>query len=377
MKILKGIANDLKNIGNTFTIEVLAKEIQPKITGILRKHQKDRQRKSKLNPLLTVWLILVLPLRRELSYHNVLGWLLSGLRSLGWDIPRHCVEDGAITHARKRIGVEVLRELFYATRDFSRKAVADFHGLVSLAVDGTALSMPDTHSNLAKFGKHKCGRGKSAYPQMRVVALVNTVTQSIFDLSFGPFSGKGKGTGERSLAMPLMLKHAGKGILFLLDRGLYAFLLFHQLMEKQADFLVRVPAHVKLRKIRNSQRPDGSYLAWIKGKVEIPQTNPYSKRKKWKPVKRVIRIVEYKIPGFRKIRLATSLQDVNITARELVDRYHRRWEIELAYDQIKTHQSARRTGQSPSVLRSKRPDLVEQELYAMMALYNLVKDLIN
>ena len=51
--------------------------------------------------------------------------------------------------------------------------------------------------------------------------------------------------------------------------------------------------------------------------------------------------------------------------------------MELAYDSIKTHQFATRTGQSRTILRSKLPDLVEQEIYAMMTLYNLLRDLIN
>ncbi|MFO0702129.1 MAG: hypothetical protein U0236_23190 [Nitrospira sp.] len=53
------------------------------------------------------------------------------------------------------------------------------------------------------------------------------------------------------------------------------------------------------------------------------------------------------------------------------------WEVELTYDSIKTHQCARRTGQCPTVLRSKTPDLVRQEIYAMLTVYNLVRDLIR
>jgi hypothetical protein len=68
---------------------------------------------------------------------------------------------------------------------------------------------------------------------------------------------------------------------------------------------------------------------------------------------------------------------LTIEAREIVRHYHRRWEIELAYDSIKTHQCATRTGQSRTILRSKLPELVEQEIYAMLTLYNMLRDLIN
>ncbi|MBW1745449.1 MAG: hypothetical protein JRJ25_03670 [Deltaproteobacteria bacterium] len=32
--------------------------------------------------------------------------------------------------------------------------------------------------------------------------------------------------------------------------------------------------------------------------------------------------------------------DPDITAREIVIHYHKRWDIEIAYDEIKTHQCA-------------------------------------
>jgi hypothetical protein len=50
--------------------------------------------------------------------------------------------------------------------------------------------------------------------------------------------------------------------------------------------------------------------------------------------------------------------------------------ITNAYDEIKTHQCVTLRGQSPTTFRSKRPDLVEQELYAMLIMYNLVRQLI-
>ena len=55
--------------------------------------------------------------------------------------------------------------------------------------------------------------------------------------------------------------------------------------------------------------------------------------------------------------------------------YHKRWDIELCFDEIKTHQCATPRGQMPTLFRSKRPELVEQELYAMMLVYNLLREL--
>jgi hypothetical protein len=50
--------------------------------------------------------------------------------------------------------------------------------------------------------------------------------------------------------------------------------------------------------------------------------------------------------------------------------------ISKTQDEIKTHQCATLKGQMPTTIRSKRPDLVEQELYAMLIMYNLIRSLI-
>jgi hypothetical protein len=285
------------------------------------------------------------------------------------------VEDGAITHARKRIGVAVFCDLFKASAAIAGKVGADFHGLVSIAIDGTIMTMPDTPGNLLEFGKPGSGRGIAAFPQARLVGLVATAVQALVDVALGPCCGKG--TGERTLGMKLILQNARQGILFLLDRGFYGFDLLHAILEKAAHWIVRVPKSVTLEPIRKSRLPDGSYFAWIIGKIEDAAGPDTSGRKRWIEVKHKVRVVRYQIKGFRSTRLVTSLLDSAIEAKELVKEYHCRWEIELAYDSVKTHQCGRRTGQCPTVLRSKLPALVRQEIYAMLTVYNLLRALIQ
>ncbi len=373
MSVIGNVAQNLQAVSATFTVEALAKDLQPEVHAALMKHDKEAQRQSKLSPVLTVWLILTLPLRRELGYRNLLNWLVSGLRSLGWNIPRNSVAEGAITHARKRIGVEVIRDIFEASKSIVSQLKSDFHGLVSVAIDGTCLTMPDTPENVECFRKPSGRRGTAAFPQMRLVGLVAVATQAVLDVAFGPYCGKK--TGEKTLGMQLILENARAGILFLLDRGFYGFEFLNAISAKKADFLIRVPDRPKLRRIRRSTLQDGSYFAWLVGKVVVG-LRPDG-RKRWRKVTHKVRVIDYQIRGFRRTRLATSLLDPAVTAREIVSHYHRRWEIELAYDSIKTHQCATRTGQCRTIFRSKLPQLVEQELYAMLTLYNLLRDLIN
>ena len=376
MAVIGKNAGGLEAAAATFTVEALAKDLQPEVEAALIKHGKAAQRQSKVSALLGVWFILALGLRRELSYQHLLDWLLSGLRGLGWNIPRHSLAEGTLTHVRKRIGVEVIRELFEASKRIVGCLAPDFHGFVSLAIDGTGLTMPDTPQNLQRFGKPGTKRGTPAFPQMRLVGLVATATQAIYDAAFAPC--RGKGTGEIALGKILVLKNAAAGILFLLDRGFCGIDLLHTILTRGGAFLIRVPNNrLVLRRIRGSTLADGSYLASLVGKIVDPSGPRPDGRKRWLRVEHEVRVIDYQIRGFRKTQLITSLLDPGVPARELVRHYHRRWEIELVYDEIKTHQCATRTGQSRTILRSKLPLLVEQELYAMLTLYNLLRDLIN
>ena len=62
MNVIDRLHAGLKAVAENFVVEALAKDLQPKIVEIIKKHGKDRQRKSPLSPLLSVWLILSLPL---------------------------------------------------------------------------------------------------------------------------------------------------------------------------------------------------------------------------------------------------------------------------------------------------------------------------
>lgn len=86
-----------------------------------------------------------------------------------------------------------------------------------------------------------------------------------------------------------------------------------------------------------------------------------------------LRAMRVQIPGYRPWTLVTTLLDPAIPAREIAQHYHTRWDIEIAYDEIKTHQCATLRGHSPTTFRSKRGDFVEQELYAMVIMYTAIR----
>ena len=370
-------------VGASFSFAPFSGILQPFVVEALAELSQDHYRTGTiLTPVLLVWLVLTLTLRRDLNYHKALNWMVSGLRWLQSLLPAqsHIVKDGTVSHARVKLGVDVFRLLFHKLAAAIWPIAPDFHlpaqasGLVSVAFDGSTGTMPDTRPNRDQFGRLSSRSGYAAFPQMRMMVLMALSVRIIFDLAYAPYAGKG--TGERSLVMQILKRLTRKGLLLLLDAGLYSFDIAWEIDQADQKFIIKAPRSLKLNPLQHL--PDGSYLAQLTHKVEDLQASPTkSGRKRWKKVSLTVRVIRFEMPGFRPVTLITNLLDTRITAREIVLHYHRRWDVEIAYDEIKTHQCATMRGQCPTTFRSKRPDLVEQELYALLVMYNVVRLLIR
>jgi len=94
---------------------------------------------------------------------------------------------------------------------------------------------------------------------------------------------------------------------------------------------------------------------------------------------RLVRLIAYTLedpsrPGYGEVhRLVTSLLDWQAyPAVDLACAYHTRWEIEMAFDEIETHQQA-----TFPILRSRKPVGVLQELYALLIAHYAVRALMH
>ena len=184
-------------IGATFNLAPFDVLLQPLIDETLAEHGQDHSRKgTRLIPRMLIWLVLVLTLRRDLNYDKALNWMLSGFRWLADVLPAQAklVSDGAISHARVKLGVEVFRTLFTKQVASFSPWLADFYGRHSVIFDGTlrAGSMPDTVPNQA------------AFPQLRLMALLSVAQRRLMDIAYAPYTGKG--TGERALMLETLAR---------------------------------------------------------------------------------------------------------------------------------------------------------------------------
>lgn len=377
MSYFMTMVDAFEQVGASFSFAPFAEILQPHLEEVLAEqglNQKVRKG-TRLIPTVLIWLVLALTIRRDLNCDKVLNWMMSGFRWLEGLLPAQAkiVASGTISHARVKLGVEVFRLLFAKLTTSFKEIEPDFHGRISVAFDGSTGTMPDSEANQKEFSKPNSGRGQAAFPQLRLVSLLAVSVRLVLDVAHGAYVGKG--TGERALMFQILQRLTRQALLFLLDAGLYSLEMVWRIDDRKQEFLVKVPWTVKLKRLK--RLPDGSYLARLSGKIIDPD-HPQTKegRNRWKEVKMIVRVIDYAIPGFRPARLMTNILDLDLTARELALHYHQRWDIEIAYDEIKTHQCATLRGQAPTTFRSKRPDLVRQELYAMLIMYNLVRLLI-
>ena len=88
------------------------------------------------------------------------------------------------------------------------------------------------------------------------------------------------------------------------------------------------------------------------------------------------RLITFKVGSGEVIRLLTNLTDSRKYKKTtLAKLYHRRWEIETSFDEIKNDLFSVRRGKQPTHFRSKSPQGVYQEAWALLICYNLVRDL--
>jgi hypothetical protein len=238
------------------------------------------------------------------------------------------------------------------------------------------MTIPDTPANVEHFGRPASWRAQAAWPQMKVVTCTDTVTHGIRAARMAPC-----GVDERELARPL-LRGLSQGERGIIDRGLYSAPTLRGIDGRGAHYLARVPGHVKPKILRVLGH--GDYLVAITIHPTRRKNRPKGRNKRRTKRRRsprrtlVARMITYRVRGEKRIvRLLTNLTDVDAyPAHELALLYHERWEAELGYDEKKTHLQTVTHGTQHTSFRSKSPELVEQEFWAMLCAYNLVRALI-
>jgi Insertion element 4 transposase N-terminal/Transposase DDE domain len=335
-----------------------------KIRAVLLATGKESLRQRDLPAHVVVYYVIALALYMQSSYREVLRCLLEGIQWLAEpSAALNVAGNSAISQARTRLGWEPLRQLHdEVVRPVAVAATkgAWYRAWRLVSIDGSTLDVADEKGNNETFGRPGASRGKSAYPQIRFVSLVENGTHVLFGSRMADYA-----TSEITLAKTV-LPGLGKGMLCLADRGFFGFELWKQASATGADLLWRVRKNILLS--CQKRLPDGSYLSPIHGTQQDQRCGRNGV---------LVRVIEYRLEGIEGTeplyRLTTTILDPDrAPAAELAALYHERWEIESALDELKTHLRG-----AHIVLRSKTPDLVRQEFYGLLMAHFAVRGLMH
>jgi Insertion element 4 transposase N-terminal/Transposase DDE domain len=318
------------------------------VDDVLEQTRTVQRRLRRLPSRAGVYFVLALGMFPHLGYLRVWGKLTAGLAGLG--LP--CPSEKALRDLRRRLGPAPLKALFEVVAGPLAQPHTPgvrFGGLRTVAFDGcNSVKIPDTPRNRSWIGRIRYRMSWAGYPTLRLMALVETGTRGLLGATVGSVADRDETTLARRLLSLLR-----PGMLVLLDRAFDAGWFFAEIASTGAMLLCRACSS------RNPQvrehLPDGSYLSCLDGLV--------------------VRFIEADVvvtgaDGSRlgdRYRLITTLLDHRrFPATALVRLYHERWEIESAFLAL------RHTLLDGRVLRSGDRPGVEQELWALLTLYQLL-----
>jgi hypothetical protein len=345
------------------TLGVLARVVPVDLVdAVLRDTGRWNWRARQLLPRLVVYYVMALTLYAHASYDAVLRELVEGLRWLRWDgaaVGLAC--KSAITQARVRLGEAPLRELFRrVARPLAGPGApgAWYRELRLVSFDGTTIDVPDLPALERDFGRPSSPRGVSGFPQLRLLALLETGTHAIFAAALA-----GVATGEITLARRIVA-HLTPGMLCLADRAFVGYPLWREAAATGADLLWRARHIAVFPCLRRLD--DGSFLSRL---------YPSSDHRQRDRDGLTVRVIEYRMPGVpggdRIYRLVTTLLDDRAApAAELAALYHERWEDETVLAEVKVTMPGGRP-----ILRSRRPDLIRQEVYGLLLTHFAIRQL--
>jgi hypothetical protein len=319
------------------------------VDDVLEQTRTVQRRLRDLPSRVGVYFVLALGMYPRLGYARVWDKLIAGLAGLDMPDP----SEKALRDLRRRLGPAPLKALFEVVAGplgQPHTPGVRFGGLRTVAFDGlNSLKIPDTGRNRSWIGKIRYRQGLAGYPTLRLMALAETGTRALLGATLGCAASR----DEAGLARRL-LHLLGPGMLVLLDRAFDAGAFLREVTATGAMLLARATSTRRPPVLEHL--PDGSYLSDLDG---LP-----------------VRIIEADLAVTGSdgsqiqdcYRLITTLTDYHrYPAAALVRLYHERWEIESAFFAL------RHTLLTGHVLRSGDRPGVEQEVWALLTLYQLLR----
>lgn len=233
-----------------------------------------------------------------------------------------------------------------------------------LFVDGTSVQLPDTQANQAAFpqsGEQKEGCGM---PIVQLIGLFELGSGMLIDLEESPWN-----VHENALFQGLMLEKIQEGDLLVADRAYCSFYNFWMIQKAGAHTVMRLH---QARKVNFEKDSNEAIVQW---KRPSSHARPdYIDEDRWQamPEQLSVRYIRSRIEqkGFRtrEVILVTTMLDKPTS--EVIELYHKRWQIELTFRDVKTTMGM-------ELVRVKSPELALKQIWMFVIAHNLIRYLIN
>ncbi|WP_231643094.1 IS4 family transposase [Ralstonia syzygii] len=312
-------------------------------------------RKRRLPMEQAVWLVLGIALLRDRSILHV-------AEALELALPTHtreAISSSALSQARQRLGCEPLEWLFRHTATQWAHQEAGRHrwqGLSLYALDGVVWRTADTPENRQRYGAQRNQvERQSALPLVRMACWLDARARLLVDARLGAYD-----TSEYALAQQLW-PQLPPDSLVIVDKGFYSAGLLWPLQHQQGRHWL-IPARAGLKGEVVCMHGPGDVSLRMKVSPQARKKDPSL------PLHWEVRAITREIDGKPRTLLTSLADPQRWGADDVFALYHERWEIELAYGEIKTDML-----RQAMTLRSQYPDGVEQELWATLLMYNLIR----
>lgn len=310
---------------------------------------KASVRRRKLPAEHAVWLVIGLALFRNLPLWQVVQEMALTLDAKELPAPSASVQ------VRQRLGSKPMEHLFALLANAWGRAHAVQAGELRVqAVDGVVWSAPDSADNRQTLGSGKTQYGPQPWPMVRAVCLLDTDSHELLDARLGDY-----GCGELTLAAGLRgLDHS----ITLFDRAYFSatFLLQWSQAGEQRHWLMRAKDNLRYEVEKTLGEGD-----WL---IRMPVSPRARKLHPELPSHWQARLIQVDVGGKTRRFITSMLDPQRFAVAALAQLYRQRWEIELGFREIK--QSLQ---QGQTVLRSRQPDLVKQEIWGVLIAYTLLR----
>jgi hypothetical protein len=342
-------------------------------TALLQTNPSGTNSRERLyTPKLTFLAFLDQILNPDSSCRSAVGQIISAYQSLP-HYPKIESSTSAYCQARARW---TCQELIAIRRHLAARVAGSANSLLCgvpgeralKVIDGTCLNLPDSAANRAVCPQSPDQQPGCGFPILRLVGVFCLKTGTLLEETSAPYT-----TSENALFQELWPTLQAQDVL-LADRNFSSYGSLAALQQQHVDCLFHLHASRKADFRQGRRLGVGDRLVtWIRPKNKPANLSP----DQWAqlPASLTLRQVRFRLAAThgrcKTITLITTLTDAKLWPTQLLAAlYHRRWKIELYWDDLKTTLHL-------DMLSCQTPAMIHKEIQMHLIAYNLIRTLMG